>query len=87
MDTTKGYQRQHLIPYSLKDHPFFVRSEMNINGASNMMRLPVAPGIDPNPYLGLHCGWTTEHAIYNREVKAELDALEHLAVKNQWDYR
>ncbi|WP_081652060.1 RHS repeat-associated core domain-containing protein [Dickeya dianthicola] len=87
METTRGYQRQHLIPYSLKEHPFFSRSGMDINGASNMMRLPVAPGIDPNPNLGLHRGWTAEHAAYNRAIKAELDALEQKAVKNNWDYR
>lgn len=87
METTRGYQRQHLIPYSLKEHPFFSRSGMDINGASNMMRLPVAPGIDSNPNLGLHRGWTAEHAAYNRAIKAELDALEQKAVKNNWDYR
>ncbi|MDC7897889.1 RHS repeat-associated core domain-containing protein, partial [Escherichia coli] len=48
MDTTQGYQRQHLILYSLRNHPIFVQSGMNINGATNMMRLPVAKGIDPN---------------------------------------
>lgn len=87
MNTTQGYQRQHLIPFSLKDHPLFVRTGMDINGASNMMRLPVAKGIDPNPNLGLHRGWTAEHAAYNRAVGAELDALERQAVKQKWDYR
>jgi hypothetical protein len=52
-----------------------------------MMRLPVAPGIDGNPNLGLHRGWTAEHSAYNKAVAAELDALERLAVKNNWDYR
>ncbi|CAI0893302.1 Cell wall-associated polypeptide CWBP200 [Serratia entomophila] len=87
MDTTQGYQRQHLIPYSLRNHPVFVQSGMSINGASNMMRLPVAKGIDPNPDLGLHRGWTKEHAIYNEMMKSKLDALERVANKEKWDYR
>lgn len=72
---------------SLREHPFLVRSGMDINGASNMMRLPVAKGIDANPNIGLHRGWTIEHADYNRSVRAELDALEHMASRNGWDYR
>lgn len=52
-----------------------------------MMRLPVAAGIDPNPKLGLHRGWTTEHAEYNRTVLQELNALEHQAGKHNWDGR
>ncbi|HGN0027017.1 TPA: RHS repeat-associated core domain-containing protein [Proteus mirabilis] len=87
MDTTQGYQRQHLIPYSHRNHPIFVQSGMSINGASNMMRLPVAKGIDPNPDLGLHRGWTKEHAIYNEMMKSKLDALERVAIKEKWDYR
>lgn len=30
MATRQGYQRQHLVPYSLRDHPIFVRSGMDI---------------------------------------------------------
>ena len=87
MSTQQGYQRQHIIPYSLRNHSAFVRSGMNINGANNMMYLPVAKGIDPNPNLGLHKNWTKEHAIYNKEVEFELDAIERKAVAEQWDYR
>jgi RHS repeat-associated protein len=87
MATQQGYQRQHIVPYSLRNHPFFERSRMDINGANNMMRLPVAKGIDPNPNLGLHRGWTQEHMKYNQEIKLELDALENRAIKEKWDYR
>lgn len=87
MGTTQGYQRQHLIPYSLRDHLFFERTGMSINGASNMMRLPVAPGIDRNPNLGLHKNWTKEHADYNKGVLRDLNRLETRAVQENWDYR
>jgi A nuclease family of the HNH/ENDO VII superfamily with conserved AHH len=60
---------------------------MNINGASNMMYLPVAHGIDPNPLKGLHRGWTIEHSMYNDMVNRELDQLSVLARNQNWDYR
>lgn len=87
MATKQGYQRQHIIPYSLKEHEFMVRSGMDINSSSNMMHLPVAKGIDANDQLGLHRGWTKEHAEYNRQIKFELDGLEHRAILEKWDYR
>ncbi|WP_196411403.1 RHS repeat-associated core domain-containing protein, partial [Xanthomonas translucens] len=87
METRQGYQRQHLVPYSLRDHDFMRRTGMDINGASNMMYLPVEPGIDPNPSKGLHRGWTAEHAQYNKIVGRELDKLERRALTEGWDYR
>ncbi|EFN7374043.1 TPA: AHH domain-containing protein [Escherichia coli] len=87
MDTMQGYQRQHIIPYSLREHPIFVESGMSINGASNMMYLPVAEGIDPNPDLGLHKGWTAEHSAYKQMMEGELDRLARRANVEGWDYR
>ncbi|MBD2822106.1 AHH domain-containing protein [Xenorhabdus sp. 42] len=87
MDTKRGYQRQHIVPYSLRNHPLFVRSGMSINGASNMMYLPVAKGIDPNPNLGLHRGWTIEHVEYNKAMKVDFDTLYEVAKEEKWDYR
>jgi RHS repeat-associated protein len=86
MDTKQGYQRQHIIPYSLRNEPIFIRSGMSINGASNMMYLPVARNIDPNPNLGLHRNWTIEHKRYNEMVKRMTDRLEMLAKRQNWDY-
>ncbi|MBB2408387.1 AHH domain-containing protein, partial [Escherichia sp. 14.0982] len=87
MDTKQGYQRQHIIPYSLREHPIFVESGMSINGASNMMYLPVAEGIDPNPDLGLHKGWTVEHSDYNKMMENELNKLKSIGDQEKWDCR
>lgn len=87
MDTIQGYQRQHIIPYALRDHPIFVESGMSINGASNMMYLPVAEGIDPNADLGRHNGWTKEHSDYNKMMEGKLDGLKSASDKEGWDYR
>ena len=76
MPTRQGYQRQHLIPYSLRNHPVFAASGRDINSATNMMYLPVAPGIHPNPNIGLHRGWTVQHAAYNADVGTMLDNLK-----------
>jgi hypothetical protein len=51
----------------LRNHEAFVRPGMNMNCASNMMYLPIAPGIDANLDLGLHRGRTKEHILYNQE--------------------
>lgn len=64
-----------------------MQSGGSINGASNMIRLPVAKGIDPNPDLGLHRGWTKVHAIYNEMMESKLDALEIVANEEKRDYR
>ena len=87
MNTRQGYQRQHLIPYSLRHHPLFVSSGMDINSASNMMYLPVAPGIDPRTEMGLHRGWTQQHLNYNKGIGDVLDAMRIRAVDEGWDYR
>ncbi|MDO1511018.1 MULTISPECIES: RHS repeat-associated core domain-containing protein, partial [unclassified Neisseria] len=84
LPTKQGYQRQHLIPYSLRNHPIFANSGRNIHGATNMMYLPVNVGIDPNPKLGLHRGWTIEHKLYNEMVERRLDNLQRLAKRNKW---
>ena len=92
MPPKQGYQRQHIIPWSLREHEVFLKSGMNINSASNLMYLPVCEGIDSNPNLGLHRGWTTEHAQYNAQVAAKLDAIQARAkadarANKKWDYR
>ncbi|MGF2879681.1 RHS repeat-associated core domain-containing protein [Acinetobacter johnsonii] len=87
MPTKQGYQRQHIIPYSLKDHEIFAKSGMNINGSSNLMYMPVCEGIDKNEKLGLHRGWTSEHAEYNRKVERKLDAIQARSRGQNWDYR
>ena len=56
MLTKRGYQRQHLIPWSLRNHLMFAQSDRSIHGAINMMYLPVTTGIDPYLKLGLHRG-------------------------------
>ena len=84
MPTRQGYQRQHLIPYSSRNHSMFQRSSRSMNNATNMMYLPVTTGIDSNPNKGLHRGWTTEHRDYNNKVNSMLDRLERQASRHNW---
>ena len=84
MPTKRGYQRQHLIPWSLRNHPMFAQSGRSIHGATNMVYLPVTTGIDPNPKLGLHRGWTTEHKLYNEMVEQRLERLATIAKNKKW---
>ncbi|HFC8502033.1 TPA: RHS repeat-associated core domain-containing protein, partial [Neisseria oralis] len=85
MPTKRGYQRQHLIPFSLRNHPMFAQSGRSIHGATNMMYLPVNTGIDSNEKLGLHRGWTKEHKLYNEMVEQRLDRLATIARNKKWD--
>ena len=82
MKTTKGYQRHHIIPQSLRAHPLFVSSGMNIDGASNMKYLPIAEGIDPNPI-----GWNDVHREYNQMMKPRMDELYDISKMEGWDHR
>jgi len=84
MPTKQGYQRQHIIPYSLKGHPVFEKAGLDVNSAGNMMYMPVCEGIDSKK-KGYHRGWTEEHAAYNRMVQAKLDEMNIKSRQDGWD--
>ncbi|RMC90818.1 sugar-binding protein [Aquitalea palustris] len=84
MPTKQGYQRQHIIPYSLKGHPVFEKAGLDVNSAGNMMYMPVCEGIDSKK-KGYHRGWTEEHAAYNRMVQAKLDEMNIKSRQEGWD--
>ncbi|VWB28632.1 rhsD protein [Burkholderia lata] len=84
MPTKSLYQRQHIIPWSLRNHPVFVKSGVDINAPSNMMYMPIFSWVTNNPLIGLHEGWTTKHKEYNEMVEIYLDDLDDLAVQEGW---
>ncbi|AOZ52082.1 RHS repeat-associated core domain-containing protein [Chromobacterium vaccinii] len=84
MPTKQGYQRQHIIPYSLKGHPVFDKAGMDVNSSGNMMYMPVCEGIDANK-KGYHRGWTEEHAAYNRMIQGKLDEMNIKSRQEGWD--
>ena len=89
MPARTGFQRQHIVPYQLRNHPFFTRSGANINNvAENLMYLPRTAAVRAQsafPNSGLHNGWTRLHKQYNLDVAADLDAFEALAKAENWD--
>ncbi|MCG8701196.1 MAG: AHH domain-containing protein [Bacteroidales bacterium] len=87
MPTKRGYQRHHIIPQSLSNHPAMVSSGMNIDGATNMKYLPVASGIDPNPNKAIHKGWSQGHLDYNKMMKSELDNIQLRSMTEGWDQK
>lgn len=87
MPTRRGYQRHHMIPQSLKNHPAFVASGLDIDSATNMKYLPVAPGIDPNPNKSIHKGWNSTHQQYNDIMRDELNKIERMAKRQNWDQK
>jgi RHS repeat-associated protein len=86
MPTRSLYQRQHIIPHSLRNHPIFVKSGLSINAPSNMMYLPMFQWVTNNPLIGLHRGWTQEHKQYNELVEIYLDDLDDLAHQQGWSH-
>jgi A nuclease family of the HNH/ENDO VII superfamily with conserved AHH len=60
------------------------RAGMNINSATNMTYLSVAPGIDPNPNRSLHRGYNQVHADYNLAMRQQLDDLDTIARREAW---
>nr|WP_243883677.1 RHS repeat-associated core domain-containing protein [Shewanella algae] len=86
MSTKQGYERHHIISYEHRAHPFFNRSDLNINGATNMVYLPVADGIHPTKMTHHHFQLDGKpHAEYNAYIKERLDRLEESARVEGWD--
>ena len=87
MSTRRGWQRHHLIAYSVwNNYDLFLDSGMDVNGATNMTYLPVAKGIDlVNPNSTLHFNWNKNHADYNAYVDQRAYNLELLYKENNWD--
>jgi hypothetical protein len=86
MATKQGYNRHHIIPYSLRNHPFLQRTNININGATNMTYLPVADGIHPTKMV--HANFKLDglpHSDYNKKIERKLDRLEKRAKLEGWD--
>ena len=74
MPTKQGYQRHHIIPYSLRNHPAFKRTGLGINSALNLTYLPATKGIHPTK--SIHHGWSEAHKIYNKNIEKMLDFAE-----------
>ena len=85
MKSKRGYQRHHIVPHSLRNHPIMQRAGMNINSATNMTYLPVAANIDPNKNRSLHRGYNEAHASYNRTMRQQLDGLDAMARQENWN--
>jgi hypothetical protein len=66
----KGYQAQHIIPKSLKNHPVLKKIGMDMDHADNGIFLPI-PAKDPSA-LSRHRGF---HSVYNNVVKDQLDKI------------
>ena len=89
MNTRQGYQRHHIIPYSVWNKvTMFQKSGMDVNGATNMTYLPVAEGIDlANPNSSLHLNNNIVHVQYNDYVGIKANDLNILAEENNWSQR
>lgn len=67
----EGYQKHHIIPDSLREHPLLEEIGYDINSSRNIVYLPESRDIDPGRtvHKGSHRKWHKQHA------KAELDKI------------
>ncbi|MCS2843828.1 AHH domain-containing protein [Bacteroides xylanisolvens] len=85
MKRRKGFERHHIIPYHLKDHPIIVESGININGATNMIFLPRYESNHPTKMTHRHFRIGNEHhSAYDKEIEIELYKLSMQARLEKW---
>ena len=86
MKRRKGFERHHIIPYHLKDHPIIVESGININGAINMIFLPRYESNHPTKMIHRHFRIGNEHhSAYDKEIEIELYKLSTQARLEKWN--
>ena len=86
MKRRKGFERHHIIPYHLKDHPIIVESGININGATNMIFLPRYESNHPTKMIHRHFRIGNEHhSAYDKEIEIELYKLSTQARLEKWN--
>nr|WP_254171096.1 MULTISPECIES: AHH domain-containing protein [Pseudomonas] len=76
MPGIEGFQKHHIIPQQLVDHPVLKASGMNIHSLNNIIYLPTHEEFHPTRTI--HRG---SHPGYSRDVKASLNEVEKLVVR------
>ncbi|WP_164463953.1 AHH domain-containing protein [Chryseobacterium sp. G0186] len=82
MPKIDNYQLYHVIPRSKANHPAIKAAGFDVDKASNLIYLPKEAGTHPT--RSIHNGWNKDHAAYNRNIQAELDAIARIGKKNKW---
>ncbi|QOJ91679.1 MULTISPECIES: RHS repeat-associated core domain-containing protein [Pseudomonas] len=79
MPGIEGFQKHHIIPQQLVDHPVLKASGMNIHALNNIIYLPTHEELHPTRTV--HRG---SHPGYSRDVKASLNEVEKIGRQEKW---
>lgn len=79
MPGISGFQKHHIIPQQLVDHPVLKASGMNIHASKNIIYLPKYA--ENHPARTMHRG---SHATYNAKVKNSLNEIEMIGREQGW---
>ncbi|UXH42316.1 RHS domain-containing protein [Pseudomonas promysalinigenes] len=79
MPGIEGFQKHHIIPQQLVNHPVLKASGMNIHALNNIIYLPTLEEF--NPARTIHRG---SHPGYSRDVKASLNEVEKVGRQEKW---
>ncbi|MEB6587829.1 RHS domain-containing protein [Pseudomonas asiatica] len=79
MPGIEGFQKHHIIPQQLVDHPVLKASGMNIHALNNIIYLPTHEEF--HPMRTIHRG---SHPGYNRDVKVSLNEVEKIGRQEKW---
>ncbi|PIT50906.1 type IV secretion protein Rhs [Snodgrassella alvi] len=74
-----GFQKHHIIPQQLKNHPLLKEAGMNIHSIKNIIYLPTSA--DAHPTRTIHKG---SHREYNIEIEKKMNNLLKIGQNNNW---
>ncbi|AVE06208.1 type IV secretion protein Rhs [Pseudomonas palleroniana] len=74
-----GFQKHHIIPQSLADHPALKKAGFDIHKTSNIIYLPSEAG--KHEYRTIHKG---SHPGYNKAVRAQLNEISIAGKAGKW---
>ncbi len=85
MKSLEGFQKHHIIPQSLENHPALKNADFKMHSNRNIIYLPTNE--TAHPTRTIHKG---SHPGYNKSVRQQLDIIARVGEKNGWveaDYK
>jgi len=79
MPVISGFQKHHIIPQQLAQHPVLKASGMNIHASNNIIKL--SKYAENHPTCTVHRG---SHPAYSSEVAERLNDIHEVGRENGW---
>ena len=79
MPKIDGFQKHHIIPQQLKNHPLIKEAGMNIHSIGNIIYLPTSA--DAHPTRTIHKG---SHYQYTQDIKIEMNEIYTRGKRENW---